>query len=46
MWRRAAEAVTITLWEHTPTRPIEEIAAEAEGMPIPGLDRPIAVTWS
>lgn len=46
VWRRAAEAVTITLWDAHPAATIGEIAAEAEGMPIPGLDGPISVTWS
>lgn len=46
VWRRAAEAVTITLWETHPAATIEEITAEAQGLPIPGLDRPITVTWS
>lgn len=46
VWRRAAEAVTISLWGSQPKRAIEQIAAEAERLPIPGLERPITVTWT
>ena len=46
VWRRAAEAVTITLWDEQPDETIEAIAAEAKGLPIPGLERPITMSWS
>ncbi len=44
-WRRAQADVTIELWRPL-TRPARDaVEAEAHGLPLPGVDRPIAVRW-
>lgn len=45
-WRRAAHAVTMTTWD-APT-PAQRAAIEAEALtlPVPGLTRPVAVSWA
>lgn len=45
-WRRAEHAVTVTTWD-APT-PAQRAAIEAEALtlPVPGLTRPVAVSWA
>jgi hypothetical protein len=45
-WRRAREVVSVEMWGDVSAPEREAIAAEAAGMPLPGLeDTPIRVRW-
>jgi hypothetical protein len=44
-WRRSNERVTIETWRRLSRRSREAVAAEAESLPLPGIRRPIAVSW-
>ncbi|HKX75833.1 MAG TPA: crosslink repair DNA glycosylase YcaQ family protein [Acidimicrobiia bacterium] len=44
-WRRAEHKVTIDLWRPMPVASREELEAEAVSLPLPGITRPITVTW-
>jgi hypothetical protein len=44
-WRRANEVVTIQAWRRLPRAARDAVEAEAASLPLPGLDRPIAVRW-
>jgi hypothetical protein len=44
-WRRAGAVLTVTLWRGLSPTERDAVAAEAESMPLPGIDRPIAVRW-
>ena len=45
VWRRASAEVTIETWRRLSSAEREAVEAEALSMPLPGLDRPIAVQW-
>jgi hypothetical protein len=42
-WRRAHAALTVELWQGLPAGTKEAVEAEAMSLPLPGVDRPIAV---
>jgi len=44
-WRRAGAVLTVTPWRGLSPTERDAVAAEAESMPLPGIDRPIAVRW-
>jgi hypothetical protein len=44
-WRRAQHAVRIETWARLSRRARDAVEAEAEALPLPGLDRPIEVVW-
>jgi hypothetical protein len=46
VWRRANEKVTVETWRRLITTEKEAVEAEAKGLPLPGLTRPIALVWS
>lgn len=45
-WRRSNHKVSIDLWQPIDDADEEQIEEEAASMPLPGVDRPIAVTWA
>jgi len=45
-WRRANHVVRIETWERLSRPAREAVEAEAAGLPLPGLDRPIEVVWN
>jgi hypothetical protein len=45
-WRRAQHTVRIDTWGKLWPRARDTVEAEAHGLPLPGLDRPIEVIWS
>lgn len=44
-WRRSGHKVTVYPWQALSDRVRETVEAEAGSMPLPGIDRPLAVTW-
>ena len=44
-WRRSGHKVTVYPWQPFNREGRESIEAEAASMPLPGIDRPIIVTW-
>jgi len=46
VWRRANEKVTIETWRRLTAAEKADVEAEAASLPLPGLKRPISVTWS
>jgi hypothetical protein len=44
-WRRSEHRLTIDLWRPVEGSGREEIEGEATALPLPGLERPITVTW-
>lgn len=44
-WRRADEKVTLEPWRPLTASERDALSAEAERLPLPGLSRPIRVTW-
>jgi hypothetical protein len=44
-WRRAQHVVRIEPWARLPRSARDAVEAEAGGLPLPGLDRPIDVIW-
>lgn len=46
VWRRANEKVSVEAWRRLSAAERAEVEVEAAGLPLPGLDRPIVVTWS
>ncbi len=44
-WRRAQAKLTITPWERLGRAKREAVEAEAEGLPLPGIDGRIIVRW-
>ena len=44
-WRRANEAMTVQTWGKLTRVQRDAVEAEAAGLPLPGLDRPITVGW-
>lgn len=44
-WRRSQHSLRIDAWARLPRATREAIEAEAAALPLPGLDRRIAVTW-
>ncbi len=44
-WRRARHTVRIDVWRALSREEREAVEAEAAGLPLPGLDRPITVVW-
>ncbi len=45
-WRRAHHTVRIDTWARLSRAALDAIAAEANALPLPGLDRPIEVVWN
>jgi hypothetical protein len=45
VWRRANEKVTVDMWRNLAAAERTAVEAEASTMPLPGLTRPISVTW-
>jgi len=45
-WRRAQHTVRIDAWTRLSRAARDAIEAEAGALPLPGVDRPIAVVWS
>jgi hypothetical protein len=45
-WRRAHHAVRIDAWTRLSRGTRDAIEAEANALPLPGLDRPIEVVWN
>lgn len=45
-WRRSQHAVTIHPWRDLPSTACDAVEAEATAFPLPGLDRPVEVSWS
>ena len=45
-WRRSAAKVSIDVWRSLSSKEKEAVEAEAMSLPLPGLDRPIAIGWS
>jgi hypothetical protein len=46
VWRRSAGEVSIEAWRRLSSAEREAVEAEAVSLPLPGLNRPIAVRWS
>jgi len=44
-WRRAGPVLAVTPWRELSPTERDAVAAEAESMPLPGIDKPIAVRW-
>ena len=44
-WRRAAHTLTIQPWRRLSLAQREAVEAEAESLPLPGIDRPMDVHW-
>jgi hypothetical protein len=44
-WRRAQHTVRIDAWARLSSAMRDAIEAEANTLPLPGLDRPIEVVW-
>lgn len=44
-WRRATHTVRIETWTRPSPAARAAVEAEADGLPLPGLDRPIEVVW-
>jgi hypothetical protein len=45
-WRRVQHTVRIDAWTRLSRAARDAVEAEAAGLPLPGLDRPIEVVWS
>ena len=46
VWRQSAKEVSIEAWHRLSSAEREPVEAEAVSLPLPGLDRPIAVRWN
>jgi hypothetical protein len=46
VWRRSDEQVAIELWRQLGAAERDALGAEAQALPVPGLSRPISVTWA
>jgi Winged helix DNA-binding domain len=44
-WRRSGHKVTVELWQPIDAAGREQIEIEAKSMPLPGIDRPVTITW-
>jgi hypothetical protein len=44
-WRRAHAAVTIQAWRPLSSAERDDVEAEVATLPLPGIDREIAVRW-
>jgi hypothetical protein len=44
-WRRAQANLSVQLWRKLSRAARESVEAEAASLPLPGLDRPIVVSW-
>jgi winged helix DNA-binding protein len=44
-WRRDGPNVSVAAWQKLTTRQRGAVEAEAEGLPLPGLNRSVAVRW-
>jgi hypothetical protein len=44
-WRRAQAILTVTPWGRLGRAKREAVEAEAEGLPLPGVERQIVVRW-
>jgi hypothetical protein len=44
-WRRANAVLTVQLWRSLSPAERDAVVAEAESLPLPGLDRRVAVRW-
>jgi hypothetical protein len=45
-WRRAGHTVRVEAWGRLPRRSRDAVEAEAAGLPLPGVERPIEVVWA
>jgi hypothetical protein len=45
IWRRAGHVLTIQTWRRLSRAQHNAVEAEAESMPLPGIDRPVDVRW-
>lgn len=45
-WRRAAADVSLDAWRPLPPAERDAVEAEAAALPLPGLDRPLALRWT
>jgi hypothetical protein len=45
-WRRSEHRVRIQTWHDLPAAAREAVEAEATSFPLPGLERPVSVSWS
>jgi hypothetical protein len=45
-WRRAHHTVRIDAWARLSRETRDAIEAEAEALPLPGVERPIEVVWN
>jgi len=45
VWRRSATDVSIESWRSLSSKERDAVEAEAESLPLPGLNDPIAVRW-
>jgi hypothetical protein len=44
-WRRAGAVITVTPWRELSARERDAVAAEAESLPLPGIQRQIVIRW-
>jgi len=44
-WRRAAALLTVQPWRRLSAAERDAVAAEAESLPLPGIDRRITISW-
>jgi hypothetical protein len=44
-WRRAGHVLTIHPWRHLSRAQCEAVEAEAGSLPLPGINRPIDISW-
>ena len=45
-WRRAQHELTVVPWRELSTAARDAVGAEAASLPLPGLERPVEVSWS
>jgi DNA glycosylase AlkZ-like len=44
-WRRAEHVLTIQTWHHLSRSQREAVEAEAQSLPLPGINRPVDIRW-
>jgi len=44
-WRRDQHRLNISAWRHLSPAEVRAVESEADSLPLPGLTRPMAVTW-
>ncbi len=45
-WRRANAVITVRRWRSLTSAEREAVTAEGQSLPVPGLERPLAVRWA